>query len=83
VGLHKNKKKLISTTTTRAKRGIQCDKSQIRGAKKRVRSTEEKWQKNDRYHGDQGKERNPMGYVSNKGAGGTTIFLLLQSYTLA
>jgi hypothetical protein len=26
------------------------------------------------YHGDQCEERNPMGYVPNKGVSGTTIF---------
>jgi hypothetical protein len=38
-----------------------------------------------RYHDNQGEERNPMGYVPNKGVGGTTIlslfFKFMQSYT--
>jgi hypothetical protein len=33
--------------------------------KKRLRS--------DRYHDDQSEERNPMGYVTNKDVGGTTV----------
>jgi len=45
-----------------------------KGFGKGVGSTKKKV-KNDRYHGDQGKERNPMGYVSNKGVGRTTILL--------
>jgi hypothetical protein len=42
---------------------------------KGVGSTEKKVE-NDRYHYDQGEEKNPMGWVSNNGAGKTqTLFL--------
>jgi hypothetical protein len=51
--------KMIGITMIRVKRGIQWDRSQIRlsgrgsGPQKKI--------KNDRYHYDQGEERNPMG----------------------
>jgi hypothetical protein len=41
--------------------------------KKRLTS---KW-----YHNDQGKERNPMGYVTNTGVDGTTILVFILFYS--
>jgi hypothetical protein len=47
-----------------------------RGVEKGVGSMK-KYLENERYHYDQGEERNPMGQVYNKGVGGTTILFFL------
>jgi hypothetical protein len=51
---------VIGTTMIRVKRGIQWDRAQIRVSGRGVGPWKKRL-KNDRYHDDQGEERNPMG----------------------
>jgi hypothetical protein len=59
---HKKKGlQVIGTMMIREKRGIQWDRSQIRVSGRGSGPQKKKRLKNDRYHDDQGEERNPMG----------------------
>jgi hypothetical protein len=51
---------MIGTTMIRVKMGIQWDRGQIRVSEKGW-VHKKKFVKNDRYHWNQGKERNPVG----------------------
>jgi len=69
VGLHRKWLLVNGTTMISANRGIQWDRCQI-GVLGRGRVHEIFFfLKNDRHDCDQGKEKNPMGHVSNNGVG--------------